>query len=106
MPETVQAFKYPGSAHQCQRAKVLLDLLQPRWRNRALPPRMAAFPVHPARPMKGAQIEAPAAFKCDGRTYCSQMTSCAEATFFLKNCPGAKMDGNHDGVPCEQQWCN
>ena len=44
-------------------------------------------------------------FKCDGRVYCSQMTSCAEATFFLKNCPGVKMDGNHDGVPCEQQWC-
>jgi hypothetical protein len=44
-------------------------------------------------------------FKCDGRTYCSQMTSCAEATFFLKNCPGVKMDGNNDGVPCEQQWC-
>jgi cold shock CspA family protein len=46
------------------------------------------------------------AFQCDGRTYCSQMTSCAEATFFLKNCPDVKMDGNHDGVPCEQQWCN
>lgn len=46
-----------------------------------------------------------AAFRCDGRTYCSQMTSCAEATFFLRNCPGAKMDGNNDGVPCEQQWC-
>ncbi|HJV25640.1 MAG TPA: cold shock domain-containing protein [Aromatoleum sp.] len=44
-------------------------------------------------------------FHCDGRTYCSQMTSCAEATFFLKNCPDVKMDGNHDGVPCEQQWC-
>ena len=44
-------------------------------------------------------------FRCDGRTYCSQMTSCAEATYFLKNCPGAKMDGNNDGVPCEQQWC-
>jgi predicted negative regulator of RcsB-dependent stress response len=44
-------------------------------------------------------------FKCDGRTHCSQMTSCAEATFFLKNCPGVKMDGNNDGVPCEQQWC-
>ena len=43
--------------------------------------------------------------KCDGRTYCSQMTSCAEATYFLKNCPGTKMDGNNDGVPCEQQWC-
>jgi hypothetical protein len=35
----------------------------------------------------------------------SQMTSCAEATFFLKNCPGTKMDGNNDGIPCEKQWC-
>ena len=47
----------------------------------------------------------PGPFKCDARTHCSQMTSCAEATFFLKNCPGVKMDGNNDGVPCEQQWC-
>ena len=45
------------------------------------------------------------AFRCDGRTYCSQMNSCSEATFFLRNCPGVKMDGDHDGVPCEQQWC-
>ncbi len=45
-------------------------------------------------------------FRCDGRTYCSQMTSCAEATYFLRNCPNTKMDGNHDGVPCERQWCN
>jgi hypothetical protein len=46
-----------------------------------------------------------AQFKCDGRTYCSQMTSCEEATFFLRNCPGTKMDGDNDGVACEQQWC-
>lgn len=45
-------------------------------------------------------------YKCDGRQYCSQMTSCAEATFFLKNCSDTKMDGNHDGVPCEKQWCH
>jgi hypothetical protein len=51
------------------------------------------------------EIATSPSFKCDGRTYCSQMTSCAEATFFLKNCPGVKMDGNNDGVPCEQQWC-
>jgi len=44
-------------------------------------------------------------FKCDGRIYCSQMTSCEEAKFFLQNCPGVKMDGNGDGVPCEKQWC-
>ena len=45
-------------------------------------------------------------FRCDGRTHCSQMTSCEEATFFLRNCPGTKMDGNNDGVPCERQWCH
>ena len=45
-------------------------------------------------------------FKCDGRTHCSQMTSCAEAVFFLQNCPNVEMDGNHDGEPCERQWCN
>ncbi len=44
-------------------------------------------------------------YRCDGRTHCSQMTSCAEATFFLRNCPGVKMDGDGDGIPCEQQWC-
>lgn len=40
-------------------------------------------------------------FKCDGRQYCSQMTSRAEAEFFIKNCPNTKMDGDNDGVPCE-----
>jgi len=49
---------------------------------------------------------APSPFHCDGRTHCSQMTSCAEAEFFLRNCPNVEMDGNHDGEPCEQQWCN
>lgn len=44
-------------------------------------------------------------FKCDGRTHCSHMTSCAEATFFIRHCPGTKMDGNNDGIPCEKQWC-
>lgn len=47
----------------------------------------------------------PGAFTCDGRTHCSQMTSCKEAKLFLKNCPGVEMDGDHDGVPCQQQWC-
>lgn len=45
-------------------------------------------------------------FRCDGRTHCSQMRSCAEAKYFLRNCPGTQMDGNYDGVPCESQWCS
>jgi len=27
------------------------------------------------------------------------------AGFFLANCPGVKMGGGGDGVPCEKQWC-
>lgn len=46
-----------------------------------------------------------AKFRCDGRTQCSHMTSCEEATWFLRNCPGTTMDGDNDGVPCETQWC-
>ena len=52
-----------------------------------------------------APTEPTTTYRCDGRTHCSQMTSCAEATWFINHCPGTKMDGNHDGVPCEQQWC-
>ena len=53
-----------------------------------------------------SDIAAPTSFHCDGRTYCTQMTSCAEAEYFLQNCPNVEMDGNRDGEPCEQQWCN
>lgn len=66
-----------------------------------------------AHPVESAEVrnladntpDAPQLFQCDGRTMCSQMHSCAEATFFIKQCPGAKMDGDGDGVPCESQWC-
>lgn len=40
-------------------------------------------------------------FTCDGRQHCSQMRSRAEAEFFLRNCPNTKMDGDNDGIPCE-----
>lgn len=45
-------------------------------------------------------------YKCEGKIYCSQMTSCEEAKFYLKNCPGVKIDGDGDGIPCESQWCH
>lgn len=41
-------------------------------------------------------------FKCDGRQYCAQMHSLAEARWFVRNCPNTKMDGNNDGEPCEK----
>lgn len=53
-----------------------------------------------------APTVAPSRFSCDGRQYCSQMKSCEEASYFLANCPGVKMDGDRDGIPCEEQWCS
>ena len=50
-------------------------------------------------------VSQPGPWRCDGRMHCSQMTSCSEAKYFLKNCPGTQMDGDGDGTPCEQQWC-
>lgn len=54
----------------------------------------------------GSSTSSTPKYTCDGRTHCSQMTSCEEATFFLRNCPGTKMDGDGDGIPCERQFCN
>lgn len=50
----------------------------------------------------GAPAAAP---RCDGRTHCSQMRSCEEAKYFIQHCPNTQMDGDRDGVPCEEQWC-
>jgi hypothetical protein len=70
----------------------------------AAAPAAGAAPVVAPKPV-ALPAPAAAAYRCDGRTHCSQMRSCAEATYFLKHCPGVKMDGNNDGVPCERQWC-
>jgi len=70
---------------------------QPNYSSRMTPQREVA-----EQPSSHA---ASTSFRCDGRIHCSQMTSCAEATFFLRNCSGVRMDGDHDGIPCEEQWC-
>ena len=56
--------------------------------------------------LQSSSTPPPSKFVCDGRIYCSQMTSCEEATYFIQNCPNTKMDGNNDGTPCESQWCS
>jgi len=68
-----------------------------------MPPTVS--PTSPHEHADTAPATSAGAFRCDGRTHCSQMTSCSEAKWFLNHCPGTKMDGNNDGVPCEQQWC-
>lgn len=40
-------------------------------------------------------------FTCAGKTLCGQMTSCAEAMFYLNSCGVSRLDGDKDGTPCE-----
>jgi len=44
-------------------------------------------------------------FTCNGKTVCREMNSCAEAKFYLKECKVLSLDGDNDGVPCEN-ICN
>lgn len=63
-------------------------------------------PIPAPLPVKTASaepvLEFKQSFKCDGRQHCSQMRSRAEAEFFIAHCPNTKMDGDHDGIPCER----
>ncbi|MDO8573295.1 MAG: thermonuclease family protein [Candidatus Daviesbacteria bacterium] len=40
-------------------------------------------------------------FTCAEKTTCGQMSSCAEAEFYLNTCGVSRLDGDKDGVPCE-----
>src|SRR5262245_25539765 len=38
---------------------------------------------------------------CGAKRTCGEMTSCAEARFYLEHCGLARLDGDKDGTPCE-----
>jgi hypothetical protein len=38
---------------------------------------------------------------CGSKYYCREMSSCAEAMHYYKNCGLDRLDGDNDGVPCE-----
>jgi hypothetical protein len=81
---------------------------QPIAEQRSERPVAKVFNVPPSAEQPAAKSELPVAsinYRCDGRLHCNQMTSCEEANWFLRNCPGVKMDGDNDGLPCERGPC-
>ena len=44
-------------------------------------------------------------FECLGKVYCSEMSSCSEAKFYMHNCPDTQLDPDGDGLPCESDLC-
>ena len=39
--------------------------------------------------------------ECGGKSKCKEMSSCAEARFYLNECGVNRLDRDHDGIPCE-----
>ena len=39
--------------------------------------------------------------RCGAKRTCGEMTSCAEARFYLNECGVSRLDGDKDGTPCE-----
>lgn len=68
-----------------------------------------AAPRAQPRTLLGGQSRAPAVsegqvdgeFSCSDKRYCREMSSCAEAHYYLRQCGVASLDGNNDGEPCE-----
>lgn len=64
---------------------------------------------HPATvqplPVVASTAATAAGAACGGKKYCAQMSSCAEARHYLLRCGLQTLDGNSDGVPCEN-LCN
>lgn len=56
-------------------------------------------PVH-SREGPGSARPAAPHFTCADKRFCREMTSCAEARFYLEHCGRADLDGDGDGVPC------
>ena len=55
-----------------------------------------------AQPSGGQTTSGSPGFSCSPRKTCAQMTSCAEAKHHLTVCGNRRLDGNGNGVPCEE----
>ena len=93
----------PCPSNQPRRDPTLAELNAAEKQRRAA---AASAPTAQPRSAAPAPTAVSGGFSCDGRQHCSQMRSCEEAKYFLANCPGTKMDGDRDGIPCENQWCS
>lgn len=106
---TVTYQQGPCFSGQSRKLPTLEQLNAERQKPRPAAGAVASEAVVPSTVVRPAAAPSPALvtgkFSCDGRKHCSQMRSCGEANYFLANCPGVKMDGDNDRIPCEEQWC-
>jgi endonuclease YncB( thermonuclease family) len=53
------------------------------------------------RAASGPQIEGAREWRCGAKRTCTQMASCGEARFHLRQCSVSTLDSDGDGAPCE-----
>lgn len=88
-----------SEAQQARRglwAQAVSPMPPEQWRKEH-PAAAPASPKH-AQSTKPVSAHDPA---CGNKRYCSQMSSCDEANFYLHQCGVKSLDGNADGVPCD-----
>lgn len=61
-------------------------------------------PVYTEQTTSNTQTSS-SSFTCSGKTKCGDMVSCDEARFYYTQCGVGRLDGDKDGVPCED-LCN
>lgn len=59
--------------------------------------------TEPETPLRERLLELAQSYSCFPRRYCSRnISSCREARWYFENCSwGGALDGDNDGVPCE-----
>ena len=91
-----------AEARQVPRGLWALNNPAPPWEWRKLHPNIATDQPHAAvLPASVPATATPSGFTCGGKKYCSEMASCDEAKYYLAQCGIRTLDGNGDGVPCE-----
>ncbi|RWM29796.1 MAG: thermonuclease family protein [Mesorhizobium sp.] len=111
MVEHGQALDWPRYSHgvyatqqaKAEAAKIGLWVgkFEAPWDWRASHADGEAPPSQPLGIINRRQI-AQTGYSCEPRRYCSQISSCEEARWYLANCSwGGKLDRDKDGIPCE-----
>jgi endonuclease YncB( thermonuclease family) len=91
-----------SGAQQARRGLWAQDNPQPPWQWRKLHP--SVKPALQARQHGASREAAPVMMydmECGKKLRCSQMNSCDEAHFYFMRCGVKTLDGNHDGIPCQ-----
>lgn len=62
-----------------------------------------ATPTSTPQPLLSSRQASPQpARSCGAAPYCTEISSCAEAQFYYRECGIGRLDGDNDGVPCEK----